>query len=95
MPCYVYILRSLKDGRLYTGTGTNVAERFLDHNRGGTPSTKHRRPFELLYVEEYADRSSAMRREQHFKSLEGGSEKHLLIAKLTPEEIAEFQRKYL
>src|SRR2546430_925139 len=69
MPCYLYILRSLKDQRLYTGICADVGDRFRYHNHGGSASTKHRRPFELLYVEEFPDRSAAALRERQLKSL--------------------------
>ena len=94
-PCFLYILRSLKDGRLYTGIGKNVSERIHHHNRGGTPSTRHRRPLELLYVEEYPDRTSAANRERYLKSLEGGPEKHRIVGSLTAADIAAVQAKYL
>ncbi|MCR9099664.1 MAG: hypothetical protein NXI25_06905, partial [bacterium] len=45
------------------------------HNAGATRSTKHRRPFILLYFEEYADQLTALSRERWSKSLEGGAAK--------------------
>ena len=95
MAHYGYILRSLKDGRLYTGCTGDVAERLRHHNRGGTPSTRHRRPFELVYVEEYPDRPTAQTRERWLKSLEGGSAKFELVAQQTPSIVAATQRRWL
>ena len=69
MPYYVYILRSQKDNKLYIGQTANLADRIRRHNEGRVPSTKNRRPLELLYSEELNDRSSAVNREQYFKSL--------------------------
>lgn len=48
---YVYVLRSLKDGKLYTGFTEDLRRRIEKHNRGQEPSTKHRAPFELVYYE--------------------------------------------
>ena len=95
MAYYVYILRSLKDGRLYTGCGASVRERFEHHNHGGTQSTRHRRPLELVYVEEHLDKAIAMARERRLKSLEGGGEKFRLVAEQTEEMIAETRRRWL
>jgi putative endonuclease len=95
MAYFVCILRSLKDGRLYTGCGGSVRERLDHHNRGGTQSTRNRRPLELMYVEEYPDKPSAMARERQLKSLEGGSEKFRLVAEQTPEMLAEARRRWL
>jgi len=48
---YVYILKSIKDGLLYTGSTNDLKKRFVLHNRGSVPSTKYRRPFNLIYYE--------------------------------------------
>ena len=79
MPFYVYILRSLKDGKLYTGHTANIEERLIRHNEGRVRSTKHRRPFELVYLEKHKTRCEAMKRESYLKSPEGGQTKKKLI----------------
>jgi len=50
---YVYILRSLKTGRLYVGHTDDMARRLCEHNgnRGGAYSRQNA-PWELLYLEE-------------------------------------------
>ncbi|MFH1549095.1 MAG: GIY-YIG nuclease family protein [Planctomycetota bacterium] len=78
---HVYILRSLKDGMLYTGYTRNVEKRLDRHNRGLTKSTRCRRPFELVYVERYPTKSAAIKREIYLKSLEGSLEKRELVSK--------------
>ena len=70
---YVYVLYSLKDHKLYKGSTSDISKRLLRHNRGGNKSTAHRRPFILVHVEIFADRSSALSRESYLKTLEGGS----------------------
>ncbi|MDM7999172.1 MAG: GIY-YIG nuclease family protein [Dehalococcoidia bacterium] len=91
---YVYILRSLKDGRLYTGSTGDVAERVASHNRGATPSTRKRRPFELVYVEECAAKASALARERQLKSLGGGPEKFRLVEQAAGG-VVEMRKRYL
>ena len=56
---YVYILKSKKDGLLYTGSTNNLKKRFLEHNAGKVTSSKSRIPFELIYYEAYKAESDA------------------------------------
>ena len=37
---YVYILKSLVDGKFYTGYTSNLKKRLDEHNKGLTKSTK-------------------------------------------------------
>lgn len=71
---FVYVLQSLKDGFLYVGQTADVKHRLDKHNKGQVVSTRCRRPFVLLYSEEFSSRAKAMRREKYFKSPQGGSE---------------------
>jgi len=66
---YVYLLRSVKDGRFYTGHTANLRNRLAQHNKGRVRSTKVRRPFELVYWESFRTRREAMRRERQLKPL--------------------------
>jgi len=65
---YVYILKSKKDGKLYTGHTEDLERRIADHNSGKVRSTVVRRPFELVYSEYYPTRSEARWRERHLKT---------------------------
>ena len=79
---YFYILYRLKDNRLYKGSSANLIQRLEAHNAGKTKSTKHRRPFLLLYFETFPEKSLATRREAWSKTLEGGAAlRQLLIEK--------------
>lgn len=51
MPYLVYVIRSLKDGKYYIGSTSDVEARLNYHNAGRQRSTKHRIPFELIYSE--------------------------------------------
>ncbi|PIB39354.1 GIY-YIG nuclease family protein [Maribacter sp. 4G9] len=64
----VYVLRSLKDRRLYIGMTSDIDRRLNEHNSGRTKSTKGYRPWELVYKESYPDIASARKREKYLKS---------------------------
>jgi putative endonuclease len=65
---YIYVLKSLKDGKFYTGMSENPEKRMLDHNSGMTKSTRSRRPFEIIYKKECGDQLTAREREKYLKS---------------------------
>ncbi len=65
---YVYVLRSLKNGRLYTGSTNDLARRLNEHSRGHSKYTRYAGPFELIYKEEYKVRLEARRREIYLKT---------------------------
>jgi len=68
---YVYILKSLKDNKLYAGYTTDLKKRFSEHQSGRVPSTSPRRPFELIFYEAYKSSKDAKRREMYFKTSKG------------------------
>lgn len=58
------------DRTFYTGTSNNVEKRVATHNAGkGAKYTKIRRPVKLMYSEELADKSAALKREIAIKKL--------------------------
>ena len=64
---YVYILKC-SDGTYYTGYTTDPKRRTQVHNSGkGAKYTRSHLPVELVYQEEAADRSAALRREAAIK----------------------------
>ena len=63
----LYILESLLDGSYYVGTTQDLQSRIERHNEGRVKYTKHKRPWQLVYCEEYPDRSIAMKREKEIK----------------------------
>ena len=65
---WVYVLKSLKDGKKYTGYTKDLPSRFEAHQNGEVQSTKHRRPFELIYFEGCVNKSDAIKREKHLKT---------------------------
>jgi putative endonuclease len=64
---FVYMVRC-RDHSLYTGTASDVEARIRKHNDGkGARYTRGRGPVELVYVEEVADKSAALKREYVIK----------------------------
>ena len=79
---YVYIIQSLKDGKYYIGSSSNVVERLNYHNAGLQRSTRNRTPFILVYTEEVENKEAALIREKQIKSYKGGEGfKKLLLRK--------------
>ncbi len=68
---YTYILKSEKDGKMYTGSTNNLRLRFEQHQKGKVESTKHREPLTLIYYEACVDEDDARRREKVLKSYRG------------------------
>jgi len=65
---YVYILKSLKDKKLYIGYTSNLKTRHKEHSEGGVKSTKDRRPLELIFYEAFKSKKDAQNREGYLKS---------------------------
>ena len=69
MGYWVYILRCVDD-TLYTGSTDDVERRVGVHNAGtGAKYTRGRGPVSVVYREECADKSAALRRENAIKRL--------------------------
>jgi putative endonuclease len=68
---YTYVLKSKKDGKMYTGYTDNLRKRFKEHNTGRSIYTKARGPFELIYYEACTEQKDARSRELYLKSGKG------------------------
>jgi putative endonuclease len=68
---YVYVLKSEKDGKYYTGYTQNLKLRFEQHQKGEVSSTKHRRPLSLIYFEGCLNQQDATHREKYLKTYYG------------------------
>jgi len=53
MSAFVYILRSLKNNNFYIGSTENLNQRFLQHNKGVIKATKYKRPYEIVFYQEF------------------------------------------
>lgn len=65
---YTYILKSEKDGKIYTGFTKDLRKRLIQHNQGRSTYTKGRGPFKLIYYEACLLEDKARSRELYLKS---------------------------
>lgn len=65
---FVYILKSLKDNKLYVGYTNNLKERLEYHNAGKVASTQYRRPLEVIHFEGFLNQQDATTREKFYKT---------------------------
>ena len=65
---YTYVLRSLKDNKLYVGFSKDLKVRVKEHKIGKVPATKSRLPLKLVYYEACLDEKKAVKREKYLKS---------------------------
>ena len=69
MKWQIYIIEC-RDGSLYTGITVDLEKRLAAHNAGkGAKYTNSRRPVQLVYREDAANRSEASKRENAIKNL--------------------------
>jgi putative endonuclease len=79
---YVYIL-FCSDGSFYTGYTKDLDARIQLHQAGkGARYTKIHKPKGLAYIEEYASRSLAMKREREIKKLSHHQKQVLIDSKI-------------
>lgn len=76
---YAYILKSLKDGKLYAGRTKTLHKRLDQHQTGLVQSTKGRRPLALIFYEGFITQSDAIRRERYFKTTKGKKALKLML----------------
>ena len=76
---FVYILKSLKDGKYYIGSTSDLEKRLAYHNAGLQRSTKHRIPFVQVYSERLPSKTEALVREKQIKSYKGGAAFNALL----------------
>jgi len=55
------------DSSFYVGCTQDLEDRVQRHNQGRSKYTKSKRPWKLIYHEEYPSRSEAMKREYAIK----------------------------
>ena len=65
---YTYVLMSEKDRKQYVGYTKDLKLRFEQHDKGQVYSTKHRRPFKLIYYEACLKEEDAKKREKYLKT---------------------------
>ena len=65
---YTYVLKSIKDKKLYIGFTEDIDKRLKEHNSGNVKSTLVRRPLKLVYLEACLNKDKAIKREKYFKT---------------------------
>ena len=85
MAWFVYMLRCA-DGSLYTGYTDDVQRRLTTHQSGkGAKYTRGRGPLELVYWEQLATQSDALKRERAIKTLSRPEKLNLIATKTAAE----------
>jgi putative endonuclease len=77
----VYILYSQSKDKYYIGYSQNPSERLLEHNAGATTSTRPGIPWIMVYTEECADKTTAIKRENAIKKMKSRKYIEKLILK--------------
>jgi putative endonuclease len=57
---YAYVLKSLRDKKLYLGRSDDLRRRIVEHKKGKVDATKNRLPIELIFYEAFKDKSDAI-----------------------------------
>ena len=86
---YVYVLKSRKNGKFYTGHTDDLKRRINDHNtrKDKTKFTCVNGPWDLVFFEIFNTRSEAMKRE---KALKSGKGREYIKGKANNRGVAQF-----
>ncbi|MFH1597943.1 MAG: GIY-YIG nuclease family protein [Patescibacteria group bacterium] len=84
---YVYIIRSLKTGKLYKGYSKNLKGRVKEHNSRKNASTKNGAPWKLIYYAVFSNKTDALREEKFLKSGKGKERLKFLLKETSKSKI--------
>ncbi len=76
---YFYILRSIKNNKLYLGFTPDLKDRIKSHNNGENKATKPNIPYELIYYSAFKNKKDALNCEQYFKTTSGWKRIHNML----------------
>lgn len=76
---FFYILRSLKNKKLYLGSTSNLKNRIKSHNEGKNFATKPNIPYELIFYSAFKNEKDAINCEQYFKTTAGWRRIHKML----------------
>lgn len=68
---YFYILRSLKNKKLYLGYTPDLKKRLKSHDSGKNLATKANIPYELIYFSGFKSKKDVLECEKYFKTTAG------------------------
>lgn len=84
---YVYILYSATVDRYYVGQSDNVIGRLKSHNSGESRYTSIASDWQIVYKEEFEERTAAIKRERTIKKEKSRKYIEYLISSAGPETI--------
>lgn len=84
---YFYILRSLKNGKLYLGFSPNLKTRVKSHNNGENKATRPNIPYELISYSAFKSKQDAINCEQYFKTTSGWKRLHKMLENTLKEKV--------
>lgn len=76
---YVYVLKSVRNGKLYTGYSKDLKSRLRKHKTGGVHTTKRMGKVELIFYEAFKNKEDAKRRELYLKTTKGKRTMKLML----------------
>lgn len=76
---YVYLLRGLKDGTIYTGYSKDLKRRLKDHKQKKVHTTQRFGELELIYYEAFVSEKDAREREVYLKTTKGKRTLRLML----------------
>ena len=89
MTGYLYILKSVKSGKFYTGSSDDYKRRLREHNEGKVKSTKGKRTWELVYKQLFQTIKEARQAEYKLKRYKSRK----IIEQIVEEQIIKFTRR--
>jgi putative endonuclease len=76
---YFYILKSLKNQKLYLGFTPDLKQRLRSHNNGENKATKPNIPYELIHYSAFKSEKDAVNCEKYFKTTAGWKRIHKML----------------
>lgn len=76
---YFYILKSLKNNKLYLGQTPDLKQRLKSHNNGENKATKPNIPYELVFYSAFQNEKDAISCEKYFKTTAGWKLLHKML----------------
>lgn len=68
---YVYLIKSIDTGKVYTGMTNDLKRRFNEHLAGKVHTTHRMGEIKLIFYEAFVDKRDAVRRENYLKTSKG------------------------
>lgn len=68
MKSYLYIIKSLKSGSYYVGSTSDIETRLRFYNSGQVKATKYKRPYQLVFKQEFDNIDAVHQAELKIKS---------------------------